>query len=34
MSFLHDNHFVAIVRNQAPANILAQMRFQFGDAAD
>ena len=28
----HDNHFVAIVRNQAPANILTQMRFQFGDA--
>jgi hypothetical protein len=28
----HDDHFVAIVRNQAPANILAQMRFQFGDA--
>ncbi|MHC4879993.1 MAG: sialate O-acetylesterase [Planctomycetota bacterium] len=28
----HDNHFVAMVRNQAPANILAQMRFQFGDA--
>ena len=29
---LHDNHFVAIVRNQPPANLLAQMRFQFGDA--
>ncbi len=28
----HDDHFVAIVRNQAPTNILAQMRFQFGDA--
>jgi hypothetical protein len=28
----YDNHFVAMVRNQAPANILAQMRFQFGDA--
>ncbi len=28
----HDNHFVAVVRNQAPANILAQMQFQFGDA--
>ncbi len=28
----HDDHFVAIVRNQPPANILAQMRFQFGDA--
>ena len=28
----HDDHFVAIVRNQAPANILAQMRFDFGDA--
>ncbi len=28
---LHDDQFVAIVRNQAPANILAQMRFQFND---
>ncbi|MDA9922891.1 glycoside hydrolase [Verrucomicrobiales bacterium] len=28
----HDGRFVAIVRNQAPANIMAQMRFQFGDA--
>ena len=27
----HGDHFVAIVRNQHPANILAQMRFQFGD---
>ncbi len=27
----HDGRFVAMVRNQAPANILAQMRFQFGD---
>ncbi len=27
----HDRRFVAIVRNQAPTNILAQMRFQFGD---
>jgi hypothetical protein len=27
----HADHFVAMVRNQAPANILAQMRFQFGD---
>ena len=28
----HDGRFVAIVRNQAPANIMAQMRFNFGDA--
>ena len=28
----HDGKYVAIVRNQAPANILAQMRFDFGDA--
>lgn len=28
---LHDGKFTAIVRNQAPANILAQMRFDFGD---
>ena len=28
----HHGRFVAIVRNQAPANILAQMRFDFGDA--
>ena len=28
---LHDDHFVAIIRNQPPANTLAQMRFQFGD---
>ncbi|MCR9115421.1 MAG: hypothetical protein NXI22_00565 [bacterium] len=28
----HGDHFVAIVRNQRPANILAQMRFQFEDA--
>ena len=28
----HDGRFVAIVRNQAPANVLAQMRFGFGDA--
>ena len=28
----HDDRFVAIVRNQAPANILAQMQFRFGDA--
>ncbi|MBG89482.1 MAG: hypothetical protein CMO80_21660 [Verrucomicrobiales bacterium] len=28
----HDGRFVAIVRNQAPANILAQMRFGFGEA--
>ena len=27
----HDGKFTAIVRNQAPANILAQMRFSFGD---
>lgn len=28
----HNNRFVAIVRNQVPANILAQMQFQCGDA--
>lgn len=28
----HDNQYVAIVRNQAPANILAQMRFNIGDS--
>lgn len=27
----HDGEFVAIVRNQAPANILAQMRWKAGD---
>lgn len=27
----HDGKYTAIVRNQAPANILAQMRFNFGD---
>jgi hypothetical protein len=28
----HGGKFTAIVRNQAPANVLAQMRFNFGDA--
>jgi len=28
----HHGRFVAIVRNQAPANVLAQMSFQFGGA--
>lgn len=28
----HDGKFVAIVRNQAPVNILTQMRFNFGDS--
>ncbi|MEM7009938.1 MAG: hypothetical protein AAF585_00515 [Verrucomicrobiota bacterium] len=28
----HGGKFVAIVRNQAPTNLLAQMRFSFGDA--
>ncbi|MFT6617239.1 MAG: hypothetical protein ACJASX_000121 [Limisphaerales bacterium] len=27
----HDGKYTAIVRNQAPANILTQMRFNFGD---
>jgi len=27
----HDDKYTAIVRNQAPANILALMRFNFGD---
>ncbi|MCP4173666.1 MAG: exo-alpha-sialidase [Fuerstiella sp.] len=31
-AIFHDGRFVAIVRNQAPANTLAQMRFRFGDA--
>lgn len=29
---LHDGHFVAMVRNQPPANRLAQIRFQLQDA--
>ena len=28
----HEGRYVAIVRNQAPANILAQMSFRLGDA--
>ena len=27
----HEGQYTAIVRNQAPANVLAQMRFNFGD---
>ena len=27
----HNGQFTAIVRNQAPANVLTQMRFNFGD---
>ncbi len=28
----HEGQFTAIVRNQAPANVLAQMRFKWGEA--
>ncbi len=30
---VHDGRFVAILRNQAPANVLAQARFDFEDRA-
>ncbi len=32
-AILHDDHLVAMVRNQDSSKILTQMRFQFGDEA-